>query len=75
MKLKDLKIGDGVFCHCSSGHGQGGPDNVEKISYKYDENTGDKYAVIHISGNHQFDSRTGDALTPPTAYYIEPYEG
>jgi hypothetical protein len=43
----------------------GGWDITEKqvqgISYKYDENTGEKYKVVHASGS-SYDSRTGQEI-------------
>lgn len=68
--LLQLEVGDTVNVECYTGMGTGGETTVDKILYKYDTNTGEKYKVIVVDGNHQFDSRTGDAITPPTMYYI-----
>lgn len=68
--LLQLEVGDTVNVECYTGMGTGGQTTVDKILYKYDKNTGEKYKVIVVDDNHQFDSRTGGAITPPTMYYI-----
>ena len=70
IQLKDLEKGNKVCCGGSSGFCYDSIEEVECVSYKFDENTGDKYKVIHLSSKRHFDSRNGQALTPPTAYYL-----
>ena len=70
MKLKDLNIGDKVWHGGDSSFTRDDIRKITKISFKYDENTGEKYKIIHLD-NAKFDSRTGNPLTPPWAYYIQ----
>jgi F0F1-type ATP synthase gamma subunit len=70
-KLKELKIGDSVFCTGDSGFCSYSYEKIKKIEYQYDEKTGKKYKVICLSNNHKFDSRNGLAITEPTGYYIK----
>ena len=72
IQLKDINEGDKVFCGGSSGFCHNGVEVVVMTSFKYDENTGEKYKVIHLHDNHQYDSRTGRAMNPPWAYSIRP---
>ena len=72
-ELKNLEIGNKVWCGGYSGFCYDDIVEVKKISYKYDENTGEKYKVIHTS-SQMFDSRDGSPLEPPTAYYIKSCE-
>jgi len=65
-----VKVGDIINIQCYSGHGDGGPTKVDDILIKYDSDTGEKYNVIVVNGNHQFDSRTGNAINSPTMYYM-----
>lgn len=74
IKLLDLEPGNKVWCCGDSGFCDNGIEKVKKVSFKFDENTGEKYKVIHIAGERLFDSRNGCPLTPPLAYYIEPIE-
>ena len=67
--IKDIKVGDTVMVECSSGLGSGGPDKITRIKTKYNEDTGKPYKVI-CCGRHEFDARSGSAITPPTMYYI-----
>ena len=70
IELKDLKKGNKVWCGGNSGFCYSDIVEVQDISYKFDENTGEKYKVIHTNGQ-RFDSRNGRPLDPPTAYYIK----
>jgi hypothetical protein len=70
--IADLEAGDKVNCGCSSGFCHDSIEVIKKTSFKYDENTGENYKVIHLSENRRFDSRNGEALNPPTAYTIWP---
>lgn len=69
-KLKNLNTGDKVWCGGDSGFCHSDIVLVTGTSFKYDENTGEKYKVIHINKS-KYDSRTGGALNPPWAYYIK----
>jgi hypothetical protein len=70
MKLKDLGRGNVVYCAGNSGFCHNSTEVIQKVSFKFDEDTGERYKVIHLSGERLFDSRTGRAITPPTAYTI-----
>jgi hypothetical protein len=59
--------GDGGFCHTST-------ETILIITHKYDEDTGERYPIIHISGNRQFDGRNGMPKNEPWAYYIRPLQ-
>jgi hypothetical protein len=69
MSLKNIKVGDKVAVECYTSMGTGGTDKVTRIKTKYNEDTGKPYKVI-CCGKHEFSAKTGDALTPPTMYYI-----
>jgi hypothetical protein len=71
--LSFAKKGDTVNIECYSGMGSGGPSKVKNILVKFDPDTGEKYNVIVVDDNHQFDCRTGDAMNAPTAYYINSF--
>lgn len=68
--LLNLQIGDKVQVECYSGLGTGGEDTVTDLTYRYDRNSGEPYPVIILENGHEFDATTGNAVTPPTAYYI-----
>lgn len=68
--LKDLKIGDDVWCGGDSGFTTNETEKIKNITTKYDENTGEPFNVIWLSGNRKFDSRNGSPINPPWAYYI-----
>ena len=72
IELKDLEIGDRVWCGGDSGFCDESVERVKGIEWKFDEDTGEKYKVIVLKGNRKFDSRDGGAITSPTAYYIKP---
>jgi len=63
------KVGDKVLIECYTSMGTGGKEKVTKITTKYNENTGKPYKVIWF-GSHGFSAKTGEAITPPTMYYI-----
>ena len=70
IDLAKVKAGNKVYIDCDSGFCHGGWELVTRIKIKYDEDTGQQYNVI-CCDDHEFDSRTGDAITPPLAYGIE----
>jgi hypothetical protein len=70
MMLKDIAVGDKVKYQCYSGFGDSGVEVIEKISIQYDENIGEAYNVVWLSGGRKFDARDGSAINPPMAYYI-----
>lgn len=74
IELKDLEVGNKVWCGGDSGFCYNDIETVEKIQFKFDEDTGEKYKVIVLSGDRKFDSRNGNALNPPLAYYLMPIE-
>ena len=58
--LINCEIGDEVYVDCLSSMGASscGMEEVSNISFKYDEDTGEKYKIIHC-GESTYDSRTG----------------
>lgn len=74
IELNDLEKGNKVWCGGNSGFCYDSIEKVVGVSYKFDKNTGVKYKVIHLSSERHFDSRNGQALTPPTAYYLQSCE-
>lgn len=74
IKLKDLKVGDKVWCGGDSGFCTDSIEKVKKIEWKFDENNGKKYKVIVLGESRKFDSRDGGAINPPLAYYLVPIE-
>jgi hypothetical protein len=74
IELTALEEGNKVWCGCNSGFCHDDIEIVKSIEWKYDENTGEKYKVIILSENRKFDSRSGKAITVPTAYYLAPTE-
>lgn len=72
--LTELVTGDKVWCDGDSSFCDGSTDTIKNIKVKYDENTGEPYNIIILSGDRRFDSRNGNALNPPTAYYITPID-
>ena len=72
-KIIGAKVGDTVYVdgYTSMAQQNSGREVIDKITTKYDEETGEPYDVIWINKNHQFDSRSGIAITPPTMYYID----
>jgi hypothetical protein len=71
IELKNLIIGDKVWCGGDSGFCDNEIETICNIEFKFDENTGEEYKVIVLEGNRKFDSRDGSAITSPTAYYIK----
>jgi len=67
--FSDIEAGDVVYIDGDSGFCQGGYEVVTETKTKYDENTGEPYKVICCE-KHEFDARSGMAITPPLAYYI-----
>lgn len=70
IELKNLEAGNKVWCGGDSGFCHDDIEKVEKVDYKFDKDTGEKYKIIILSDDRKFDSRNGKALTPPTAYYL-----
>jgi hypothetical protein len=68
--LKEITIGDTVITDGDSSFCSRDEEKVINITVKYDENSGEPYNVIWVDGDRAFDSRTGDAINPPLAYYI-----
>ena len=63
MPNDPIRVGSTVVVVCDSGLGTGGDTRVTAITH--DE--------IHCGGHH-FSRKTGEALNPPTAYYIADLE-
>lgn len=70
-ELKDIKKGDFVYCTGDSGFCTSSINLVTKVTTQYNEYDGTPYKVIW-TGLSKYDARTGNALNPPLAYYIEP---
>lgn len=73
-ELKDLEVGDKVWEGGDSGFCYDSISRVKKISFKYDEDTGEQYKRIHLENKDDYrvyDSRTGFPLFTPKAYYIK----
>jgi hypothetical protein len=71
IELKNLEIGDKVWRGGDTGFCYNDIEIVTNISYKFDEIFMKIYKVIHL-GNSMYDSRTGNAINPPYAYYLKP---
>lgn len=74
IPLSELKKDDYVYCTGDSGFCQSSIEQVINTSIRFDEMTGAAYTVIHLSGDRLFDSRHGDPITPPLAYYLVPFD-
>lgn len=72
IELKDLEIGNKVWCGGDSGFCHDDIETVANIEWQFDRKTGEKFKVIILRGNREFDSRSGAAITAPTAYYLLP---
>lgn len=70
MNLRDIKVGDIVYCVGDSGFCDSSDEKVERIEKRFATFTGKPYNVICLSGNRKFDARNGSAITLPFAYYI-----
>ena len=68
--LKNIKVDDDVTICCMSSFATDSKEKVTNIKIKYDEDSGESYNVIQIGKDWLFDSRTGNAITSPTMYYI-----
>jgi hypothetical protein len=75
--MNNLNIGDKVWLRGLTSMAEQGVGNerevVQSIKYKYDEETGEKYAVYRVR-DMTFDGRTGSS-TCGMMYYIEEDEG
>lgn len=69
-QLKDLKVGDRVWCGGDSSFCNSDIETITKILKRFDKNTGKRRDEICI-GIRRYDSITGGALNPPYAYYIQ----
>ena len=69
--LSDLKEGDEVVSYGYGGFCQDSIETVKGIEFKFDEVSGQQYNVITINSGQMFDTRTGHAMTSPTAYNIK----
>ena len=66
----EISKGDNVWIDCDASFvTAGGYHTVTEVKIKYDEDTGEPYNVI-CCDKHEFDARSGGAITPPTMYYI-----
>ena len=68
--MKNIKIGDSVNVCAMTSFGDDSTEVVTGIKVKYDEDSGEPYNVIQIGKNWLFDSRTGNAITSPTMYFL-----
>ena len=73
---KEIKIGDKVWVDGFTSMAQGNfhESKVDKIEFRYDEMTGEKYTICEVSGAW-YDARTGLAYSKKkeneSVYYIE----
>ncbi len=68
--LKNIKIGDSVNVCAMTSFGNDSKEVIAGIKIKYDEDSGEPYNVIQIGEDWLFDSRTGNAITSPTMYFL-----
>ena len=73
--LINKKIGDMVYvdCYSSMGAFSCGDLEITHFTYKYDEDTGEKYKIIHTGDTYdgrKWDSRTGESI-PEGMFYIQ----
>jgi len=68
--LKNIKVDDEVTICGMTSFATDSKEKVTNIKIKYDEDSGESYNVIQIGKDWLFDSRTGNAITSPTMYYI-----
>ena len=71
VKVSNLNVGDKVYHDGNSGFCHMSICEITKVSYKWEEDTGEKYKVLHID-EKKFDARNGYAINPPLAYFITP---
>lgn len=69
MSLKNIKVGDKVHIEPMTGFGDPSVEKVTAIKTRYKEETGKPYKVICV-GDRIFHGTTGNAMNPPTRYYI-----
>ena len=64
------KVGDEVYmdCYSSLGSSSAGYYDITEVSYKYDENTGEKFKVIHTE-DKMWDSRDGEPYKNPNSMF------
>ena len=69
--LTSKYTGDEVYVCCTVrlGASSAGTFTVESISFKFDEDTGEKYKVLHAA-NMKWDTRTGDSI-PKGMFYLD----
>jgi len=65
----DIAVGDVINIACETSFGNDHKGEVTDIKSRFDEITGRPYNII-CCGSHEFDSRSGYAITSPTMYYI-----
>lgn len=73
-KLTELEINDKVWCDGDSSFCTVSKETIRKVTYQFDEQSGEKYKVLWIDESRKFDSRDGSAMSPPTAYYLTELE-
>jgi hypothetical protein len=74
IELKNLEIGNKVWCGGESGFCWNRIEEIKEIEWKFDKDTGKKYKIIVLNEGRKFDSRSGRAITSPIAYYLEETE-
>lgn len=74
-ELINCEIGDSVYLNCDSSFGSSstGVCEIDKIDYKYDENTGEKFKIIKLFDNDDwYDTRSGNCFSNKNSmFYIE----
>lgn len=69
--MKDLKVGDKVWmgCYTSIGASSEGESTIEKVEYRYDEMTGERYKVYKVGSDWY--NQAGCSLNKESMFYIE----
>ena len=66
-----IDVGDTVLVIDMHGNYEDTEEECVDITSEYDSFTKRTFEIIHIEGDREFDSRTGEAITPPLNYRIE----
>lgn len=73
---QNLNVGDVVYIdgYTSIAQQNAGLEKIEGVNYKFDVDTGERFAIYLVNGSW-FDSRNGSCFSNPNSmYYLEDYE-
>ncbi len=70
IDLSKIKVGDEIYIDGDSGFCTPHYVIIKSIDVELDPRTMQEFTSITMSDGHKFDSRTGRAMNPPTAYFI-----